>query len=168
MIALKNKKAFFFLVDATLAVLAIVVGSILIYSAFYGEPSLLHMSAMSESIIVFYATTTFNDVSISGLSPLINCDEPPCPIDDLNRTYAEQMYRFFVADEHDHLRSIIANTSARELPVHLNMLVRFDDELVFNTSDYENAQNFIPVRTLVMYVDDHVIQGPGVLEVAIW
>lgn len=169
----KTKKGFFFLIDATLAVVAIILGSFIIYSSFYGQPSVLQLSALADSIVLFYTNNSVEDITFDGYQTLVDCDQPPCPVEDPSDTLGIQIFKWYeqnTTQSMEYVRSFVENVTAKDIPEHINMRLKINDTVVFNTTEPQaDVKTIIPSRTLLLYADENLtLHGPVMLEVAVW
>ena len=140
----KQKKGFFFTIDALLAA-SILLGGLIILSTYYvSEKPTVHLNYLSQDIINSFATMKINELNNNYVDALIAGGE----ITDLNNSILEQLGEFWAFEKFDIAENFIKNITQGILPERLGFGVWISNDLIYKR-DYPAQSSVASARKML-------------------
>jgi hypothetical protein len=177
---MKQKKGYFFIIDAIIGLFVIAIGVVLIFSIFMYEPSQEQTSLFSFDMMNFLASNKISDINdpYAGPGGILYRNGN---ITDIDSTLLEQMAEFYYrnityvnTNTIPIIDSFVSNISKEATPSTFGFLIKIDNYTVYNRTGSKavglvNSSVIIPSKRLVhgIYNQTQLI-GPYLCEVIVW
>jgi hypothetical protein len=176
-----NKKAYFFLIDAIIAMFVLAIGVSLIVSSYTFKQPVRQLEMLDADVIsTLRAPIRSNADSYCGNGGLLNDpSDPVLPnsnITNLGNSYLQQFAEFYYRNQtgcgycleliEDCFNSIIPSSHIE--PYSVEFVIDDDFGFGINTTDIENATLLIPQRDIVFGMYGQEAYGPYLVELTLW
>lgn len=171
-----NKRGYFFILDAFLALGVLVVGIAILLSTYTWTPDIGQPSNIAEDIINFLANTKiedFNNPYFGAGGSLVKSGL----IEDIDKTLLQQLGEFYYNGNYGLAEYLITNVTKDLVPAQFNYEILVDDEIIFPpelTEQFNESRN----STLALYPSKRLsfgavnnsleLFGPYEVEILAW
>ncbi|MBW2965905.1 VWA domain-containing protein, partial [Candidatus Woesearchaeota archaeon] len=138
------KKGIFFTIDALLAASVLLMGIIILSSAYINKQQAIHLNYLSQDIINSLNNLKINELNNSYVDELIANGN----ITDINNSILQQVGEFWAFEKFDIARSFIDNITYNLLPERLGFGIWVSNDLIYtkNKSSYSSRAS---ARTMI-------------------
>ena len=173
---MRSRKGLFFTIDVVLAILVMVIGLVVIFSAYLDTPTYIQPRSLSSTLMNFLASTEVDELNIPGMLQYAYDGTIENPQDTiliaLGKLYAK-------GGQEEAMRSIVANVTYENglVIAPYNFAVFIDKDTnhegpIYNSSDWREIRETDTVVTSKRIIaglnSSQRIWGPFVAEVWVW
>lgn len=172
-----NKRGYFFIIDAFIALFVLTLGVVLTLSFFYSENSFNQTTLYSNSMLDFFSRTRIIDLNneYAGAGGTLHRDGN---ITNLDNTLLSQIGELYYRNQTydcnfciDIIKKFVSNITDNYVASQYNVAVFIEDEPVFEDSWMNPNQSFslIPAKRIIHGVyNKSEMWGPYEIEVRTW
>lgn len=172
-----KKRGYFFMLDAMLALIVLVIGVFLVTSSYVDVPEPAQVSLLSDDLLNFLSNTKINGINnpYAGIGGVLWSQGD---ITDPDNTLLQQIGEFYAANKPDLAEKFIQNVSAGIVPQQFRYEVWVDDALLYPkipSAEHMHSKNstglLLTSKKLAFGILNRTtsdIWGPYKAEVFVW